>query len=79
MKNPHNEMIAEKVTTAEMDDKESAVKKRKRGKIKGGVISNNKGGDSAMNKGNDGEVGEKGDNSGMIRRSNRCTKKVGGN
>ncbi len=30
------------------------------------------------NKGNDGEVGEKGDDSGIIRRSNRCTKKVGG-
>ncbi len=80
MKSPHDEMIGENVTTAEMEDKESAVKKRKRGEVKGGVISKDKGGESsAMNKGNDDEVGEKGDNSGMIRRSNRCIKKVGGN
>ncbi len=79
MKSPHNEMIAKNVRTAEMHDKESAVKKRKRGRVKGGVISNDKGGESsATNKGNDGELGEKGDNSGMIRRSNRCTKEVGG-
>jgi hypothetical protein len=79
MKNPHDEMIGENVTTADMEDKESAVKKRKRGKVKGGVISKDKGGESsATNMGNDGEVGEKGDNSSMIRRSNRCTKKVGG-
>jgi hypothetical protein len=79
MKSPHDEMIGENVTTAEMEDKESAVKKRKRGKVKGGVISKDKGGESsAANKGNDGEVGEKGDGSGMIRRFNRCTKKVGG-
>jgi hypothetical protein len=79
MKSPHDEMTGENVTTAEMEDKESAVKKRKRGKVKGGVISKDKGGESsATNNGNDGEVGEKGDNSGMIKRSNRCTKKVGG-
>jgi hypothetical protein len=72
-------MIGENVTTAEMEDKESAVKKRKRGKVKGGVISKDKGGESsAANKGNDGEVGEKGDNSGMIKRSNSQAKKVGG-
>jgi hypothetical protein len=79
MKSPHDDMIRENVTTAEMEDKESAVKKRKRGKVKGDIISKDKGGEnSAMNKGNDGVVGEKGDDSGMIRRSNRCTKKVGG-
>ncbi len=79
MKSPHDDMIDENVTTAEMEDKESAVKKRKRGKVKGGVISKYKGGESsATSKGNDGEVGEKGNDSGMIRRSNRCTKKVGG-
>ncbi len=55
------------------------MKKRKRGKVKGGVVTNNKGSESsATNKDNDGEVGEKGDNSGLIRRSNRCTEKVGG-
>jgi hypothetical protein len=80
MRSLHNEMIGENVTTADMEDKESAVKKRKRGKVKGGVISKDKGGErSVANKGNDGEVGEKGDNSGMIRRSNRLTKKVGDN
>jgi hypothetical protein len=79
-KSPHNEMIGENVTTAEMEDKESAVKKRKRGKVKSGVISKDKIGESsATNKGNDGEGGEKGDDSNMIRRSNRCTKIVGGN
>jgi hypothetical protein len=80
MKSPHDEMIGENVTTAEIEDKESAVKKRKRGKVKGGVISNDKGGKScATYKGNDGEVGEKGDESGMISRSNSLTTKVGGN
>ncbi len=55
------------------------MKKRKKGKVTGGVVSNNKGGESsATNKGNDGELGEKDDNSGMIRRPNRCTKKVRG-
>jgi hypothetical protein len=79
MKSPHNDMIGENMTTAEMEDKESTVKKRKRSKVKGGVISKDMGGESgATKKGNDGEVGEKGDDSGMIRRSNRCTKKVGG-
>ena len=58
MKSPHNDMIGENVTTAELEDKESAVKKRKRGKVKGGVLSKDKGGESsATNKGNDGEVG----------------------
>jgi hypothetical protein len=79
MKSPHNEMIDKKLTTAKMEDKESAVKKRKRGKVKGRVISKDKGGESsATNKGNDGEVGEKGDDGCMIRRSNRHTKKVWG-
>jgi hypothetical protein len=74
MKSSHNEIIDENVTTADMEDKESAVKKRKRGKVEGGVMSKDKGGESsATNKGNDGEVGEKGDDSGMIRRSNRHT------
>jgi hypothetical protein len=51
--------------------KESAVKKWKRGKVKGGVTSKDKGGESsATNKCNDGEVGEKGDNGGLITRSN---------
>ncbi len=55
------------------------MKKKKRGKVKGGSISQDKGSESSVtNKGNDGEVGEKGDDSGMIRRSNRCNKKVGG-
>jgi len=58
MKSPHNDMIGENVTTAELEDKESAVKNRKRGKVKGGVLSKDKGGESsATNKGNDGEVG----------------------
>jgi hypothetical protein len=71
-------MIGENVTTAEVKDKESAVKKRNRGKVKGGVISKEKGGkSSATNKGNDGEVGEKSDDNGMSRRSNRRTKKIG--
>jgi hypothetical protein len=62
-----------------MEDKETAVKKKKRGKVKGGIISKDKGSESsATNKGNDGELGEKGDDSGMIRRSKRCNKKVGG-
>jgi hypothetical protein len=80
MKSLHDDMIGEYVTTADKEDKESAVKKRKRGKVEGGVMSKDKGGESsATNKGNDGEVGEKGDDSGMIWRFNRCTKKVGGN
>jgi hypothetical protein len=71
MKSPHDEIIGENVTATDMEDKESAVK---RGKVKGGVISKDKGGESsATNKDNDGEVGEKGDNSSMIRRSNQCT------
>jgi hypothetical protein len=79
MKSPHDEMIAENVITAETYNKESAVKKTKRGKVMGGVISKDKGGEiSATNKGNDGELGEKDGNSGMIRRSNRRTKKAGG-
>jgi hypothetical protein len=79
MKSPHGDMIGENVTTAGMEDKKTAVKKKKRGKVEGGIISKDKGSESsAMNKGNDGEVGEKGDDSGMIRRSNRCNKKVGG-
>jgi hypothetical protein len=47
MKSPHNEMIGKNMTTAEMEDKESAVKKEKRGKVKGGVISKDKGGESS--------------------------------
>ncbi len=76
-KSPHNDMIGEYVTTADMEDKESAVKKKKRGKAKGGVISADKGGESsAINKGKDSEVREKGDKTSMIRRPNRHTKKV---
>ncbi len=76
MKSPHNDMIGENVATAEMEDKETSVKKKNRGKVKGGVISKDKGSESsATNKGND---GENGDDSGMIRRSNRPNKKVGG-
>ena len=79
MKSPHDDMIGENVTTAAMEDKETAVKKKKRGKVKGGIISKYKGSESsATNKGNDGEVREKGNDCGMIRRSNRCNNKVGG-
>ncbi len=79
MKSPHDDMIGGNVITAGMEDKETAVKKKKRGNVKGGVIRKDKGNESsATNKGNDGEVGEKGDDSGMIRRSNQCNKKVGG-
>jgi hypothetical protein len=79
IKSPHDGMIAENVRTAEIYNKESAVKKGKRGKVTGGIVSNNKGGESsATNQGNDGQLGEKDNNGGMIRRSNRCTKKVGG-
>jgi hypothetical protein len=77
-KSPHNDMIGEYVTTADMvKDKESAVKKRKRGQAKGGVMSTDKGGEgTATKEGKDGEVTEKGDKTSMIRRSNRCNKKV---
>jgi hypothetical protein len=72
MKSPHNDMIGGNVTTAGMEDKETSVKKKKRGKFKGGIISKDKGNESgAMNKGNDHEVGEKGYGSSMIMRSNR--------
>jgi hypothetical protein len=47
MKSPCDEMIGENVITADMEDKESAMKKRKRGKVKGGVISKDKGGESS--------------------------------
>jgi hypothetical protein len=58
----HDNIIGENVTIAGMEDKESAVKKRKRGKVRGGALSKGKGGESsATNKGNDGEVGEKGE------------------
>ena len=77
-KSPQDEMIGEYVTTADMvKDKESAVKKRKRGQAKGGVMSTDKGGEgTATKEGKDGEVTEKGDKTSMIRRSNRCNKKV---
>ena len=77
-KSPHDDMIGEYVTTADMvKDKESAVKKRKRGQAKGGVMSTDKGGEGrATKEGKDGEVTEKGDKTSMIRRSNRCNKKV---
>ncbi len=79
MKSPHNDMIGENVTTAGMEDKETAVEKNKRGKVKGDVISKDKGSESsATNKGNDGEVGKKGDDSDMTMRSNRRNMKVGG-
>ncbi len=45
-KSPHDDMIGEYVTTADMvKDKESAVKKQKRGQAKGGVMSTDKGGE----------------------------------
>jgi hypothetical protein len=77
-KSPHDDMIREYVTTADMvKDKESAVKKQKRGQAKGGVMSTDKGGEGRTTKeGKDGEVTEKGDKTSMIRRSNRCNKKV---
>ncbi len=44
-------MIGEYVTTADMvKDKESAVKKRKRGQAKGGVMSTDKGGEGRATK-----------------------------
>jgi hypothetical protein len=78
-KSPHDDKIGEQyVITADMEeDKESAVKKRKRGQAKGGVISTDKGGENrAVIEGKDGEVRENGDKTSMIRRSNRRTKKV---
>jgi hypothetical protein len=77
-KSPHDDKIGEYVTTADMEeDKESTVKKWKRGQAKGGVISTDKVGESrAIKEGKDGEVREKGDKTSMIRRSNRRTKKV---
>ncbi len=77
-KSPHDDMIGEYVATADMvKEKESAVKKRKRGQAKGGVMSTDKGGEGrATKEGKDGEVTEKGDKTSMIRRSNRCNKKI---
>jgi hypothetical protein len=77
-KSPHDDKIGEYVTTADMEeDKESAVKKRKRGQAKGGVISTDIGGErKAIKEGKDGEVRVKGDKMSMIRRSISCTKKV---